>query len=557
MNKRSPTAPSLIVLFLASAALTSCQCGEKLATDYDTLESSAVVEGAPKPGEGAEMDVENTAPKPVEGSVPQAFGYVYDPSAPAIAEAHCQACHKLPGSADHRKQDWSIIMGHMAWWMAMGDDDVRRIAERIPSISAERILEKRDALRQLGEIADAPLIDADDWMRVLDAYVDAAPETLPDPAASIHYEPWPNVVVEPIGIDTLQGAIISALRVDDTRRRLLIGEISFGEDGIHGEVHEWTAGSGFGRTARFDNAPTGIEPWGEDLLVANIGSLFPSNERTGSLWRLAAGDWSKHRMIDGLLRTPHALPMGDAEVLVSSFGHETGELWIAKRTEDGMLERSQKLVRWPGAMEAIEADIDNDGTSEYLVLFGQADDGIYLVDRDDEQSDWRATMIVQRSPAFGHSDLSVVDIDGDGDVDLLVANGDNLDIPGSPPRPYHGVRIYENDGAGDFSEAMFFPMHGAYGVVAGNFDDDDDLEIAAVAYFLAENTSDQSVVILDRDERGQWHPFGVSGVEGTQFCRIAAGNLDDTPTDEVFLGACYRRPPGPEVPRLVRLSFGR
>lgn len=518
----------------------------------------------PVRGENAEVSVtdqaESTGSEGSEvesGQLPSAadVGYDYDSTAPEVAAAHCQSCHLLPGVADHRKLDWPIVMGHMAYWMGMSDEELSKLADRVPENELARIAQKRDGLLAIDAIKAEPLIDAATWIEILDAYVRAAPEMLPDPASSIDYASWPGAAVKNVGVGTLSGMVISALRLDEATRRLFIGEISFSAAGLAGSVYAWSPQQLFGRSVSFDNAPTAIEPWGDDLLVTNIGDLFPSNAHHGSLWRVDGDTWDKTMVLSDIPRTPHTLTLSNGDLLVSSFGHEVGKLWVASEMGDGSFEESQKLIELPGATESIAADIDGDGVDEYLVLFGQAIDGVYVVERSEDGESWSARVAIQRSPAFGHSDMSVADIDADGDVDILLTTGDNLDIPGSPPRPYHGVRIYENDGAGTFIESYFFPMHGAYGVEAGNFDDDEELELAAVAYFLAPGSESQSFVLLDRDERGEWQPFGVASVEGGQYCRIAVGNIDDSATDEVFLGGCYRQPPAPEVPRLIEVSF--
>src|SRR6185369_5759076 len=50
-------------------------------------------------------------------------------------------------------------------------------------------------------------------------------------------------------------------------------------------------------------------------------------------------------------------------------------------------------------------------------------------------------------------------------------------------KPYHGVRIYLNDGHDRFQETFFYPLSGAYKVVARDFDGDGDLDLAAIAFY--------------------------------------------------------------------------
>lgn len=67
--------------------------------------------------------------------------------------------------------------------------------------------------------------------------------------------------------------------------------------------------------------------------------------------------------------------------------------------------------------------------------------------------------------------FSLHDFDGDGHADILYANGDNFDFS-RIRKPYHGVRILENDGRNGFEQRYFFPTSGAARAEAVDFDDD-------------------------------------------------------------------------------------
>jgi hypothetical protein len=78
-------------------------------------------------------------------------------------------------------------------------------------------------------------------------------------------------------------------------------------------------------------------------------------------------------------------------------------------------------------------------------------------------------------PAFGSSGFSVVDLDGDGDLDFLWTHGDMMDeIP--LPKPYHGLRWLENQG-GELVSRELLRMPGCYRALAHDLDGDGDLDI--------------------------------------------------------------------------------
>src|SRR5690606_17124228 len=96
---------------------------------------------------------------------------------------------------------------------------------------------------------------------------------------------------------------------------------------------------------------------------------------------------------------------------------------------------------------------------------------------------FRETPLLRFPPSYGTTHFELADFDGDGHFDILYVNGDNGDY--APiPKPYHGIRIFLNDGRNRFGQAAyFFPMHGAFQARARDFGGDGDLDIAAVAFY--------------------------------------------------------------------------
>jgi hypothetical protein len=548
---------------LAFATLVNCKCQRTASEESgaEATEQNAAEEreeAAQGTAGGDEEGVPGDAPATDEAPGHSSLtDYRYDPTAPEIAETRCGSCHAVPGAGDHTKENWPGVLARMAAWMGMETREIQSLSDVLSPEQRAKIRTEREELIELGAIPETPLIDAQTWREISNAYVEAAPETMPNPALEMEYSAWDGAKVETIGAERLKGLVISALRMSPADDSLFIVDFSFGgPTGSVGTIFNWTPDAGFTGELAFDNATTAVEPFDGRLLVTNIGDFLPSNDRNGSLWTVQPGEsgFEKEQIIGNIPRTPHALPVEDDQVLVSSFGHQVGKLWVAGRGDDGEYVEKQVLMDEPGATESLAVDIDGDGSVEYVTLVAQAYDGV-VASWPTEDGSWTTERLFWRSPSFGHSDISTSDIDADGDMDLLVANGDNFDLPGNPPRPYHGVRVYKNDGEGNFEQSLFFPMHGAYAVEAGNFDDDDELEIAAVAYFLQPETSSQNFVILDRDEDGQWQPYNAGGDARGKFCRIAVGDLDDSGLDEVYLGACYRQPPEGSPPRVVQVSF--
>ncbi len=87
-----------------------------------------------------------------------------------------------------------------------------------------------------------------------------------------------------------------------------------------------------------------------------------------------------------------------------------------------------------------------------------------------------ATRFPSPNPAEWSNQLTIGDIDGDGDLDILFANGGNFSSPGSPQLQ----RVYVNDGAGFFTDESVARLGFSglcRGVELGDIDNDGDLDL--------------------------------------------------------------------------------
>jgi len=249
-----------------------------------------------------------------------------------------------------------------------------------------------------------------------------------------------------------------------------------------------------------------------DLVVAALGSFSAMDHKLGSVqWlrQVDNGRFERHAIAEDLARVSDVQPAdldsdGDVDLVVAEFGwRTTGHLILLEnRTEPG---GKPAFVQLPiegnhGASHAAITDLDGDGSLDILTLYSQEIETVRCYFN--RKGGWTEFLDLYRAPhpAWGHSGFEVVDIDGDGDADVLLTNGDTYD--NSLLKPYHGVRWLENRGGLEFVPHELVTMYGAYRAEAADMDGDGDADIVVCA--LAEQDNVDAQVDLSRFESLLW-----------------------------------------------------
>jgi hypothetical protein len=108
-------------------------------------------------------------------------------------------------------------------------------------------------------------------------------------------------------------------------------------------------------------------------------------------------------------------------------------------------------------------------------------------------------------PVWGSSGIQMMDMDADGDQDLLMTNGDSLDD--FTIRPFHGVRWFENQGSFPWVQHDLAAMPGVHRAQAADMDGDGDLDVVACAFLP--NAQHPAFQLLRR--QGDLAPFTSVG----------------------------------------------
>jgi hypothetical protein len=187
-----------------------------------------------------------------------------------------------------------------------------------------------------------------------------------------------------------------------------------------------------------------------------------------------------------------------------------------------------------------------------LVLMGQGQEGIFLF-LNQGRGRFAGQALLRFPPVYGSSYLDVADFNHDGFPDLVYTNGDNADFSFSL-KAYHGIRIYLNDGQNQFRQAFFYPLHGATKVIPEDFDQDGDLDLAAIAFFPDYARQPQESFVYLENKGGLRFDAATFANSGAgHWLTMDAGDLDQDGDADLVLGASLQTPA--YVPPAIRSGW--
>lgn len=229
-----------------------------------------------------------------------------------------------------------------------------------------------------------------------------------------------------------------------------------------------------------------------DLVVADLGSFAPvDHDRGRVVWLRGRGAERSFEQIvvaSGLGRVADVQPAdldadGDLDLIVAEFGHfRTGKILLLRNNaaagERPRFEPEQLDPR-PGTIHVPPHDLNGDGRMDFMALVSQEYECVEVFVNQGEAKFTPRTLWAAPDLAFGSSGIGLVDLDQDGDMDVLYTNGDAFD--NSYVNPSHGVQWLENLGGLRFAYHRLTDFLGAYCAVAGDVDLDGDMDVIAAA----------------------------------------------------------------------------
>lgn len=300
-----------------------------------------------------------------------------------------------------------------------------------------------------------------------------------------------------------------------------------------------------------------------DLLVADIGEFNAADSDLGRVvWLRRQADsesFQSHVILEGLSRTADARGGdfdgdGDTDVLVATFGwRHSGRtlLLVNEGTDDqGMPRFTEKTIdQRHGPVHLEPVDFDDDGDLDFVSLISQEHERVELF-RNDGGGNFKNELIwAAPDPAYGSSGIELVDMDLDGDLDILYTNGDSFD---RGPKPHHSVQWLENDGVFPMKRHAICRMPGVLNATAADFDSDGDIDVVAVALLAADISRDwvaqgsSPIVLLTQQDDGQFTPARLPG-RGHDHLSVEKGDFNGDGKPDFAIGNFFRGVTGPEI----------
>ncbi len=259
-----------------------------------------------------------------------------------------------------------------------------------------------------------------------------------------------------------------------------------------------------------------------DLVVADLGCFLPSDHDRGRVvWlrrQQSAGPPEEIVVASGLGRVADVRPAdfdadGDLDLIVAEFGHyRTGKILLLRNVApSGRRPRFEPATvdPRPGTIHVPVHDFNGDGYPDFAALVSQECEHVEVFVNLKDGRFHLKNLWAGPDLTFGSSGIELVDLDQDGDMDVLYTNGDALD--NWYVKPSHGIQWLENLGELQFAYHRLTDMPGAYRALAGDVDLDGDLDILAVAWFPTPvkppgimATPPVSILCLEQTEPGRF-----------------------------------------------------
>ena len=441
-----------------------------------------------------------------------------------LAQGYCAACHAFPDPSLLDKKTWqSGVLPRMKARVGVQTKSLYDATSRNPFM-----------------VSLSTGMSEADWNKIVAYYRDRAPTALPP--QNLPGEPAldpPFLTAEPFYPGLKSSGIITLLKVDSVRQRIYVGDAGLSTLQIFDFNRRLRS------TTRLASPAIDLIIKRDHLLVLEVGILDPNDEPRGSLVRYNFVSRDSLRfdgfVLESLLRPVFVRELAtdspdSSELIVCEYGNNQGRLALYRPV--GSEYQRDVLDGSPGAIRFELRDMNADGAPDLVVLFAQGDERIALFENDGKgRFTGKERTLVRFPPVYGSMHFTLEDFNGDGAPDILYVNGDNFDYS-SILKPYHGIRILENDGQNNFREKFFFPIYGAARTEVTDFDGDGRLDILVTSNFADfKQHPERGIMFLRNMGKYKFQPYAFSAAAANQWNLSAVAHLRTDGMPDIIVAA--------------------
>lgn len=450
----------------------------------------------------------------------------------ALSQQYCSGCHRYTEPALLPKAVWTDVLTDMGHRLGVYQDGLRPDSLMEGGTAATLV-------KQANVYPEQPVVSKEVWQAILDYYQEEAPETIEvTPRGSevgqlTYFTPRPSRFSQAPPLTNLikiipgEGVIFSDGKRDGSSLNKLNQQLKREYD------------------IRLPTTPVHYREKADTIYLTTIGrKMLPSDQPGGAVQQLFGKQKSQPPTSANLLLRDLQRPVytayadlnqdGWEDMVVCEFGNLTGKLAWYEKTAGGQY-ISHVLKQIPGATRVIIRDINNDDQPDLLVLMAQGDEGIYLFTNQAGQFSERR--LLRFPPVYGSTYFDILDFNQDGHFDILYTCGDNADR--SPVlKGFHGIYLFAGDGNLNFDQEYFFPLPGAYKALAEDYDQDGDLDIAAISFFPDyQNAPEESFIFLENQGDYTFEPATFAQATLGRWIVMDANDIDQDGDIDIALGS--------------------
>ncbi|PQA60019.1 FG-GAP repeat domain-containing protein [Siphonobacter curvatus] len=276
-----------------------------------------------------------------------------------------------------------------------------------------------------------------------------------------------------------------------------------------------------------------------EAVVTTIGTLLAVDQPVGEVVNVDLRTKKTKVIANALIRPIQSVPGdfnkdGRTDWIICGFGHNQGGLYLSVQQADGSYQ-TQPIRAEAGATQVVVDDFNKDGWPDCMALFAHGDEGLWLF-TNDQKGGFEARNVQRFLPLAGSTSFQLIDLNKDGQLDLVYTSGDNSDYS-KILKPYHGVYTFINQGDFKFKQQWFYPVNGSTKVIAADFDQDGDMDLATIAFFADfKRTPEESFIYFEQEANGHFVPHAVPAHAYGRWICMDAQDWDGDGDLDIVLG---------------------